>query len=156
MKHWIMLLAIVSAPLHAEIYKCIDQKGKTTFSEHPCGDSAEIITVKTTQPAHPAKSVSDYSAELEAISTRTNIRKLERRIDKLETRKRSLHRKMDAELAALRKKKLRANNNLAGAAWLASISSEMKAVSASYTTKIESTQDQIDQSQRDLEELRSR
>lgn len=156
MKHWILLLAIISAPLHAEIYKCVTPQGKTTFSQHPCDDSAEIITLKTTQPAQPVKSVSAYSSELEAISTRTDIRKLERRIDKLETRKRYLHRRMDAELGTLRTKKRLANNNLAGATWEASISSEMKAVSASYTTKIQSTQAQIDQAQRELEDLRSR
>jgi hypothetical protein len=149
MKHWILLLAIISLPLHAEIYKCVDQKGKTTFSQYPCDDSAEIIPLKTTQPAHPVKSVSEYSSELEAISIRTDILKLERR-------KRSLQRKLDTELAALKRKKLRANKSLAGATWEQSISSEMEAISTSYTNKIQSTQDQINEAKAELKDLRAR
>jgi hypothetical protein len=148
MKHWILLLAIISLPLHAEIYKCVDEKGKTTFSQFPCDDSAEIITVKTTQPAQPEKSVSEYSSELEAISIRTEIRKLEKR-------KRLLQRKLNTELAALKRKKLLANNNLAGATWKQSISSEMEAMSTSYTSKIQTTQDQIEAAKADLKDLKN-
>jgi hypothetical protein len=156
MKHWILLLAIISLPLHAEIYKCVDQKGKTTYSEFPCDDSAEIITLKTTQPAQPVKSVPAYSSALEAIKTRTDIRKLERHIDKLETQKRYLHRKMDAELGALRKKTRLANHNLSETAWEPSISREMNAVSFKYTHIMQLIKEQIDQAQQDLEDLRTR
>ena len=32
---------------HAEVYKCKDEHGHTTFSEKPCGDNAEVLDIKT-------------------------------------------------------------------------------------------------------------
>lgn len=50
---------------------------------------------------------------------------------------------MDRELAALQYKKSQANNNLAGATWEQSISTEMQAVSEKYRTKIQIARDRI-------------
>ncbi|MCG8053858.1 MAG: DUF4124 domain-containing protein [Candidatus Thiodiazotropha endolucinida] len=153
---WIIPFLASTLPLlaQAEIYKCLDEHGKPTFSQRPCGDSAEVITVKPQKRSNPTPSSrEEYSEQLEAINTRTEIKKLEREISKLKARKRSLTRKMDAELAALRQKKLYARNNLAGATWEDSISSEMQAVSASYKTKIQATQDHIDEAKVDIQNL---
>lgn len=50
---------------------------------------------------------------------------------------------MDAELAALRNAKDAAANNLAGATWEQSLSTEMQAVTTKYQTKIKIAQDKI-------------
>jgi predicted RNase H-like nuclease (RuvC/YqgF family) len=151
------LLAFLSSQLHAEIYKCVDEHGKSTFTERPCGDSAEVVTVNPIKPPDtPRKSVSEYSDTLEAIGTRTDIKRLERKIDQLQSKKRSLQRNMDAEMARLKRKKMHANNNLAGATWEESISSEMQSVAESYKTKIQSAQNQINDTRRELSDLKSK
>ncbi|MCG7911909.1 MAG: DUF4124 domain-containing protein [Candidatus Thiodiazotropha taylori] len=155
---WIIPFLGSTLPLlaQAEIYKCLDEHGKPTFSQRPCGDAAEVISVKPQKRSDPTPSSrEEHLEQLEAISTRTEIKKLEREITKLKARKRSLTRKMDAELAALRQKKLYARNNLAGATWEESISTEMQAVSNSYKTKIQATQDRINDVNRELDMLRS-
>lgn len=55
----------------------------------------------------------------------------------------SYQRSMDAELAGLSRQKNRANNNLAGATWENSISSEMQAVTAKWSSKIEIEQSRL-------------
>jgi predicted RNase H-like nuclease (RuvC/YqgF family) len=153
---WIIYLLVSTLPqlAQAEIYKCVNEKGNTTFSQRPCSETAEVVTVKPQKRSDPTPaSREDYAAQLDAISTRTEIKKLEQEISKLRSKKRSLTRKMDAELAALRRKKQNAANNLAGATWEESISSEMQSVSKSYKTKIEATQDRIDDVNRELAQL---
>lgn len=60
---------------------------------------------------------------------------------------------MDAELAALRDKKSYANNNLAGAAWQQSLSTEMEAAVGKYQAKIKTAQDAIDALRKDRADL---
>lgn len=55
----------------------------------------------------------------------------------------------EAEQAALRAKKERARNNLAGATWEQSISDEMQAVAAAHNTRVSIAQ-------RELEDMRAR
>lgn len=55
----------------------------------------------------------------------------------------------EAAQAALREKKGRARNNLAGATWEQSISDEMQAVAAAHTTR-------VGMAQRELEDMRAR
>ncbi len=156
MKLVLSIALIMPALCQAEIYKCTDERGKTTFSQRPCSSTAEIVTVKPIQPpSTPGKSVSEYSETLQAIGTRTEIKHLERKIVQLEAKKRSLHKKMDAEMARLRHKKTHANNNLAGATWEESISSEMQAVAENYKVKILSVQDQIEGVRQELDGLRN-
>ncbi len=57
-------------------------------------------------------------------------------------------------MARLKRKKMHANNNLAGATWEESISSEMQSVAESYKTKIQSAQNQIDDTRRELSDLK--
>lgn len=59
----------------------------------------------------------------------------------------------DRELAALSAKKSRANNNLAGATWEVSISSEMTAVATRCDTKARDLKDQADLLRAECREL---
>jgi predicted RNase H-like nuclease (RuvC/YqgF family) len=153
---WIFPLFVFTLPLlaQADIYKCVNE-GKTTFSQLPCGETAQVVTVKPSKRNESSTASREiYTKQLNAIEIRIEIKKLEREISQLRTKKRSLLRTMDAELATLRQKKQTAANNLAGATWEASISSEMQSVSHSYKTKIETTQSRIDEANRNLERLR--
>lgn len=155
---WILPLVLSVLPLigYADIYKCQDEHGKTTYSQHPCGDTVELITVNPTAPSVTSPdSRSKFNHTLDAIDIRTERRRLERHISLLKARKRSYSRKMDAELSALRQKKLYANNNLAGATWEESISTEMVAVTESYKAKMTATQHLIDEANRELKSLES-
>jgi hypothetical protein len=139
---------------NAEIYKCVDEQGKTVFSQQPCGDSSEIVTVKPIQSSQtPRESVTDYSETLEEIAARTDIKMLEHRISRLNGRKRSLEKQKSTKLSELRKKRFRA---YAGDSKLDedSISEKILEVEKSYTSKIKTTQDKINDATRKLNELR--
>lgn len=80
--------------------------------------------------------------------------RLERRIIRHEKKITQLQRSRDAELALLRNRMQRANNNLAGATWLEAISTEMQAVTDTYSSQIEIEQNQIDRLREDIDRLR--
>jgi hypothetical protein len=62
MKHWILLLAVIAPTINAtDIYKCTEN-GKITFSEHPCGETVQILKINPHPSlANPSKSINDYS-----------------------------------------------------------------------------------------------
>ncbi|MCU7839790.1 MAG: DUF4124 domain-containing protein [Candidatus Thiodiazotropha sp. (ex Troendleina suluensis)] len=87
---------------NAEVYKCVDN-GKTTFSERPCGDSAEVVQVKTTKPTvKTGRSRAEFTDQLHSIGSRVERDKIDRRITKQKARKHSLRRKRDAKISGLR------------------------------------------------------
>ena len=40
------LLFALSAPTHAQVFRCIDAEGNTVFSDSPCGEDAEAIRLR--------------------------------------------------------------------------------------------------------------
>lgn len=60
---------------------------------------------------------------------------------------------MEREMSMLRDRKNYSNNNLAGATWEQSISTEMQAVATSYETKIKIEQSKVRQIQSQLSDL---
>lgn len=143
---WLALGALVMAgAANAGIYKCTEN-GAVVFSQTPCSDSAEKVEVRTYTPdpeevRRQQERVEQSNKKLDAAIEQ---REVDRNISKLQRKIRGYQRRMDSELSALRRKKLAANNNLAGAAWEQSISDEMKAVTEKYKTKIQVTQSEID------------
>lgn len=147
-----LLLAIpaslVAPPaLAQQMYKCT-QDGRTTFAEFPCGKSAQKITVRpvagdiapaplaAAAPGSAPQVATDRQALLDDMSRQRRIREIEYEI-------RNAENDMDAELEGLRRKKGNANNNLAGATWLTSISQEMQAVTAKWRGKIDQLNSQL-------------
>jgi hypothetical protein len=61
---------------------------------------------------------------------------------------------LEAELGALERKKLYAKNNLAGATWEQSISTQMQAVNEKYRTKIQVVNDRATSLRREAEQLK--
>ena len=75
-------------------------------------------------------------------------------IENLEGKIRHYQSSLDHDLAVLRSKKALANNNLAGATWEQSISTEMQSVSDKYKVSIQIAQDQMSQLRSEASELR--
>lgn len=50
-RSFLVAAALTAATAHADVYRCIDADGSTTFSQTPCSESAERVPVDTVQPA---------------------------------------------------------------------------------------------------------
>ena len=137
------MLLTLSFHSGAAIYKC-ETNGKTIFSDKKCGGSTQEITLKSSGTLHIGKD------RLEEMSNTSRITRKETKIKRLEDDIKSLQKKMDIELNALRRKKLRAANNQAGATWEESISTEMQAVADKYKIKIDLKRDEIERVEDDI------
>jgi len=139
---------LITTQASAGIYKCtID--GETIFSQQPCSANAEEITVKTHEPsADEIEQAAERRSRLEENNTTSasdrKRREAEIKIKNAEKRIATYQKKMESELAALAKKKEAANNNLAGATYEQSISTEMEAASKKWTAKIDAEQVKIE------------
>lgn len=139
----IITVTLACAAASADVYKC-KKDGKTVFSDQPCSQGAEKINVKPATGHADAVSEADAVAASKAFVEKTNTstkrNALDADIERAQNRITSLQESRDRELAALREKKQRANNNLAGAVWEQSISNEMIAVNETYSSKISSAE----------------
>ncbi|MBN7798748.1 DUF4124 domain-containing protein [Parahaliea mediterranea] len=159
MRHGFALILLATlastASAQTQFYKCKDKWGQPIFSQRPCGDDAETSSVSGPQhtggttaaapgvPTAPADGPSTWD-KIEASNT---LREARREIDRREDRIESLEAERDRKIAALKNKKRYANNNLAGATWEESISSEMQAINHQYQSKIDSERRKIDRLQ---------
>lgn len=164
------LAAWVSSAGAGEVYKCIED-GKTVFQGVPCHDSGTKLTVKPANRA-PSPATASTAQEGGPSPSLSSLAKLRQNVEMMENERRqredtyaiegleidieTYEAAMDAELAALQRKKMYAANNLAGATWEQSISTEMQAVSDKYRTRIQIAHDRIVQMQRDLDDLKRR
>lgn len=148
---------LITLPAAADLYKCKDAEGKTTYSEMPCkGASMTRINIK--------KEVVDTEgamARLEKDRTylaeqrkKSEIDDIFRRIDAMQRQKNGLFADMDNDLNNLRNRKQFSRNNLAGATWEQSISTEMQAVTNRYQTEINVVDGNIAQARREIERLK--
>jgi Domain of unknown function (DUF4124) len=152
----------------AEMYKCVEN-GKTTFQGTPCVGAGATVSVtpangssSSPQPS-PASDKSQPPEQSSLAKTKDHVRsmELERRlrenayeIENLESKIRGYQSGLDRDLAALRRKKAYAENNLAGATYEQSISTEMQSVSDRYKVNIQIAQDQMSQLRSEASELR--
>lgn len=154
------LLALTLSPAMA-INKCVNDAGQVVYQSAPCPASAKGGEL-TLQKAVPASAPSPADAEelkriqqtASALERERRLTEIDREIQRLEGRITDHRSAMDGEMANLRRKKLLANNNLAGATWEQSISEEMNAVTQKYDALIRSDQSRIDQFQNDADRLR--
>ena len=119
----------------ASIYKCVDDKGRVEFSQSPCSDAAERLTIDV--PNIGTEGSTNARVILDEIKKAHRPREIDREIKTLERDISGYQKEMDTEMRLLRGRKKYAANNLAGATWEESISTEMSAVVASFKTKIE-------------------
>lgn len=155
MRYVIGLLAslMLAGPAAAQtsFYKCTDEKGRTVFSDRKCGSDAEAASVAPTKAGREAD---DDAATWDRITADRQVRDMERDIKRKEQRISELERERDRKIAALRNKKSYANNNLAGATWEESISSEMMVITDQYSAKIDREMRDIERMEDKIDRLR--
>ncbi|WP_020409677.1 DUF4124 domain-containing protein [Hahella ganghwensis] len=146
MKRHLALVGIIfsfSPDLYAtSIYKCTSEKGTVVFSESPCNNQAEKIEVSV--PKIGTEGSTNATNILKTIEKHNRPREIDQEIKELETQIADDQKKMDLELDNLREQKKYAANNLAGATWEESISTEMQAVVEKYKTRISNARSQIE------------
>ena len=158
MKNLITLVALLIAlPAQADLYKCATADGKVTYSDRPCGKVVDKIKIK--------KEILDTEGALARLEKdrayladqrkKSEIGGIQQRINNMHQQKRNLVDRMDGEINALRGKKQYSRNNLAGATWEQSISTEMQAVSERYRVEINSIDQNIRMAQAEIDRLQS-
>jgi len=135
------LLVAATLSSQAAVYKCTDAKGNVTFSGMPCAKDAKPIEVNVSAPSKEGFNQSE--ARLQAMEADQAEGRKQRQIQSLQEEIKKKQRKRDKELAILRNKKSYARNNLAGATWEESISTEMQAVTDRYQGEIDSLNQEI-------------
>ena len=119
-------------------YRCIDISGKSSFQHFPCAATERQQPVQLKSPARsgddppPAASASETKERsvLRRFEIDRRVRELDQEVRLLGERISQRNASMDEELARLKAQKSSANNNLAGATYMQSISAEMQAVAA--------------------------
>ncbi len=137
----ILVLSCVSSAEATSIYKCIGESGRTEFSQAPCSDSAEHLIIDV--PKIGTTGSTNARKVLDDIEKSNRLREINRETKKLEKGISNYQKEMDSEIRRLRDKKMYAANNLAGATWEESISTEMSAIVASIKTKIDAAREKI-------------
>lgn len=151
MKAALSIVALFAASVaQAQVYQC-QINGRKVFTDQPCGADAKAVDVRPAAGPAPESALSD-SAPGKTLSKRADDAVQKRFMDddiyRKEQRIKALRDELDAHLAALKRKKTVANNNLAGAVWEQSISDEMIATTNAYGNKIRSAE-------RDLADLKA-
>jgi len=137
----ISILACIGSVEATSIYKCIGSNGRVEFSQSPCSDSAEHLVIDV--PNIGTAGSTNARVVLDDIEKSNRLREIDREIKKLEKEISRHQDEMDYEIQRLRDKKMYAANNLAGATWEESISTEMNAIVASIKTKIDAARAKI-------------
>lgn len=161
-KMFIATAALVAAlPAGAQVYKC--KEGATTvFSSTPCAADARRIEVRPAAgggaasapaPAGAARATAPAPGSAAALRRQGDLMQAERELKDAQALRERLVRDRENELEAQRLKKHQANNNLAGATWLQSISAEMQVISDNYAEKIRDVDARIAQYQKTLSGL---
>lgn len=147
-----LLISMLLTPIasQAQIYKCINN-GNTVFSDQPCGDSQKTVTLDEI-------SIMEGMSEekIQQAGKKTKEVLLQDQISRTQEKIKALRKKMKKEIAYLRHKKLYSRNNLAGATWEESISTEMEAVTSKYKIQIDLHQEEIKQFRDEIKELKSK
>lgn len=148
---YLALFFLMAAPSAwaGSYYSCTDANGHKTFQSTPCDADATTsertdYQIKTVTSSQPQYTIANNPLAQDLINS-NRARQLDRDISKSEKTLDRLGENMATELSALRLKKSRANNNLAGAQWESSISEEMSAVTNKYKALMDAERDKLSQ-----------
>lgn len=167
-------LIIASAPAFA-VYKCKDASGRTNFQERPCeatGSKGSQIDVKpatgnqtpqtrsTEQGAPPQTEAQRLRAQSERHAKERRLSELnERELPSAEGRIRTATNQCSKRMSSAQGMKAHANNNLAGATWEQSLSTEMQAIATqcgAEQTRLNAALDRLHSERTRLEQELSR
>lgn len=154
-KSLVLCCLLVALPAAAQVNKCVVD-GKVVYQAAPCKTGTQKAVI---MPRHDiAEDDAKMAREkfLEADGARKQRDKKASVDDQIAWNERQIaeyQKAMDAELAALKASKTQAANNLAGATYEQSISTEMQAVTAKYQTKIQAAQEKIKSLRKERESL---
>ena len=171
----VLAVALSIAGPAMAINKCTGPGGRVVFQDAPCQDGGgEKLVVRPASghapvqgAAQAAPSVAPGAAqptsELARLTALADRYKAQNRISSLNARvipdaRGRIHSqkvRCDAEFAALRERKGLANNNLAGATWEQSISSEMSAVATRCDTEGRVLSGELDGFLKELSDLQA-
>jgi hypothetical protein len=132
-----IVLVVAASPAFAQ-YKCTGADGKVAFQQTPCINAQEqqqAVRLRESghRPAAAEKPIdSPYVRLNDRLSRENRVSDLEREIGALENGISNRNQQLALELDTLRRKKVYAKNNLAGATWEQSISGEMQAIATKY------------------------
>ncbi len=135
---FITALALVSAPLQAQIYQCINERGKPVFSDSPCGEAAKQIHLE-----NRSSGLSMSVEGMENVARANQVRKAERDIAKAERRIALLMQEKRRKIARIDHDAQFAADNIAGATYLDSLAKEKQAVIDDYNLRIDLQRDLI-------------
>lgn len=137
----VLALGAASAPAWA-VHKCTDASGKTVFQDRPCADGGgQKVNIRSSNiGSADASGAGAERAERERgqvaeLRRNNRLRDLEVHIPNARQAIENKRSACDREMAAVRSQKARAANNLAGATWMQSISTEMEAIAARCDTE---------------------
>lgn len=166
-----LFLSILCFPaISQEMYKC-GQDGKIVFQERPCKGAGSKIDVKpatgygsssssstaptqiSTAQTAPDSVASKDSSQLKTMQRERRLREIEHEIAAIDREILGYEASLDADLAALKNSKRYARNNLAGATFEQSVSTEMQAINEKYKTKISMAQTKQDRLRTEKETL---
>ena len=160
----LFLLALFALNLPAVAqFKCI-QNGVTSFQDAPCNVNQKTEKLAI-QPAsgHARKETSTdapkdgnvrFKEYTDKLAIERQIFEKNTQISRIEEFKSNETNRAESAINRLKQKKLQANNNLAGAVWEQSLSSEMQAVTAELNAKISDANKNIDTLQKEVLELK--
>ena len=153
MRFLFLFFFAVSSAASAQVYKCTIPGGGVSMQQTPCaagaqGGQIEVRPGSGHSPA-PKSELSDqkltgatrqpsgstYVDQVNRMTNERRIRELTQDREELLQARDKLSRDMDTKLASLKVVKGRASNNLAGATWEQSLSTEMLAVVETYKVK---------------------
>lgn len=137
----VVIAAAAAMPVWA-INKCIGADGAVQFQDAPCPGRGEQIKVRPAAGAAPLATAPAANTAVQRMTEQSHQIATDRRRLELEialpnayAERAGNNAACDQALEALRIKKTRANNNLAGATWEQSISLEMDAMSRRCETR---------------------
>ena len=154
MRFLFLILCAFSSGANAQIYKCKAPDGAVTVQQTPCASSSQggPIVVRpgsghspvTVQQISDQKSAtamrgppagSSFVDKVNKLENERLVRELTYERDSLMRERANLGGEMDKKIALLRTTKAGATNNLAGATWEQSLSTEMLAIAETYKVK---------------------
>lgn len=154
------------------IFKCTGADGKAVYQDTVCEGGGRVVVRPGSGNAPAAAPAGEVGTSQTAKKPQTEAQRIEAQIAKSQRERRITEIEVrllpdakgavfygraqcDAAFASLKDKKVLAKNNLAGATWEQSISTEMAAIAARCDTESRRQQDDVDRLEKELVELRT-